>query len=32
VKDGIGGNESADGGTDLDVCKADPGDFVTNCP
>jgi uncharacterized repeat protein (TIGR01451 family)/CSLREA domain-containing protein len=34
IKDGIGGNDSADGGVDadVDVCKADHGDAVTNCP
>ena len=34
IKDGIGGNDSADGGidADVDVCKKDSGDTVTNCP
>jgi CSLREA domain-containing protein/uncharacterized repeat protein (TIGR01451 family) len=34
IKDGIGGNDTADGGVDadVDVCKADHGDTVTNCP
>jgi uncharacterized repeat protein (TIGR01451 family)/CSLREA domain-containing protein len=34
IKDGAGGNDSADGGidADVDVCKADHGDTVTNCP
>lgn len=34
IKDGAGGNDSADGGidADVDVCKADVGDVVTNCP
>jgi uncharacterized repeat protein (TIGR01451 family)/CSLREA domain-containing protein len=34
VKDGVHGNDSIDGGVDADVdtCKKDSGDIVTNCP
>jgi Ca2+-binding RTX toxin-like protein len=30
-RDGIAGNDANDGGPGADVCKADPGDAVSNC-
>jgi uncharacterized delta-60 repeat protein len=32
TRDGLGGNDSADGGTDVDRCKVDRGDVVIDCP
>ena len=32
VVDGIGGNDTADGGADTDTCTGDPGDFTPGCP
>jgi hypothetical protein len=31
VRDGVGGNDAADGGADVDLCAADAGDTVTGC-
>ena len=32
VVDGIGGNDTIDGGVDTDICTADPGDAKVGCP
>jgi hypothetical protein len=31
VRDGVGGNDTADGGADTDICFPDLGDSVTGC-
>src|SRR4029434_4270762 len=31
VRDGVSGNDTADGGADTDVCSADQGDTVIAC-